>query len=132
MTGAIVATSIVFFPAAPLFLFMKGKEITIPKGTEVTAYVNGDFSVKATAPTTVAPQQGITVPETATLVVDSVPTGSDITVDGKYAGSTPSTLRLPPGDHVVRIEKTGFKPWQRTVSFNAGSNVSISPTLDNN
>ena len=32
MTGAIVATSIVFFPAAPLFLFIKGKDITIPQG----------------------------------------------------------------------------------------------------
>jgi|SRR4051812_40470779 hypothetical protein len=46
MTGAIVATSIVFFPAAPLFLFMKGKEITIPKGTEITAYVNGDIKLE--------------------------------------------------------------------------------------
>ncbi len=43
MTGAIVATSIVFFPAAPFFLFMKGKDITIPKGTEITAYINGDI-----------------------------------------------------------------------------------------
>lgn len=34
MTGAMVATSIVFFPAAPLFLFMHGKDLTIPKGTE--------------------------------------------------------------------------------------------------
>src|SRR5262249_45756315 len=42
MTGAIVATSIVFFPAAPFFLFMHGKDITIPKGTEITAYVAGD------------------------------------------------------------------------------------------
>ncbi len=42
MTGAIVATSIVFFPAAPAFLFVKGKDITIPKGTEITAYVNGE------------------------------------------------------------------------------------------
>ena len=45
MTGAIVATSIVFFPAAPLFLFMHGKDITIPKGTEITAYVNGDIAL---------------------------------------------------------------------------------------
>src|SRR5262249_19662541 len=45
MTGAIVATSIVFFPAAPLFLFMKGKDITIPKGTEITAYINGDIEL---------------------------------------------------------------------------------------
>src|SRR6266404_6332651 len=42
MTGAIVATSIVFFPAAPFFLFMHGKYITIPKGTEITAYVAAD------------------------------------------------------------------------------------------
>ena len=52
MTGAIVATSIVFFPAAPLFLFVHGKDITIPSGTEITAYVNGDtvFSPPGQAP----------------------------------------------------------------------------------
>lgn len=45
MTGAIVVTSLLFFPAAPLFLFVKGKDITIPKGTEITAYVNGDITL---------------------------------------------------------------------------------------
>src|SRR5258708_35843595 len=40
MTGAMIGTAIVFFPAAPLFLFMHGKDITIPKGTEITPYVN--------------------------------------------------------------------------------------------
>ena len=43
MTGAIVGTAIVFFPAAPLFLLMHGKDITIPKGTEITAYINGEI-----------------------------------------------------------------------------------------
>ena len=33
MTGAMVGTAIVFFPAAPLFLFMHGKDMNIPKGT---------------------------------------------------------------------------------------------------
>ena len=47
MTGAIVATAIVFFPAAPLFLLIKGKDITIPKGTEITAYINGDVPLDA-------------------------------------------------------------------------------------
>jgi hypothetical protein len=47
MTGAIVASSILFFPAAPFFLLMKGKDIAIPKGTEVTAYVNGDITLDA-------------------------------------------------------------------------------------
>jgi hypothetical protein len=43
MTGGMVATAIVFFPAAPFFLFMHGKDVTIPKGTEITAYVNGEI-----------------------------------------------------------------------------------------
>jgi hypothetical protein len=42
MVGAMVATSLVLWPAAPLFLFMHGKDITIPKGTPITAYVEGD------------------------------------------------------------------------------------------
>ena len=45
MVGGMVATGIVFFPAAPFFLFMHGKDITIPKGTEITAYVNGDMKL---------------------------------------------------------------------------------------
>jgi hypothetical protein len=45
MTGAIVATSIIFFPAAPLFLFMKGKDITIPQGHEITVYSNSEYKV---------------------------------------------------------------------------------------
>jgi hypothetical protein len=51
MTGAMVATGIVFFPAAPLFLFMHGKDITIPKGHEVTVYTNTDLDLsKVKAP----------------------------------------------------------------------------------
>jgi hypothetical protein len=42
MTGAIVATSLILWPAAPFFLFMHGKDITIPKGTALTAFVQGD------------------------------------------------------------------------------------------
>jgi hypothetical protein len=33
MTGAMVATGILFFPAAPLFFFMHVKDVNIPKGT---------------------------------------------------------------------------------------------------
>ena len=39
MVGAMVATSLVVWPAAPLFLFMHGKDIDIPKGAPITAYV---------------------------------------------------------------------------------------------
>lgn len=42
MKGAKVATSLVVWPAAPFFPFVHGKEIVIPKGTEIRAYVNGN------------------------------------------------------------------------------------------
>jgi hypothetical protein len=45
MTGAMVATAIVVWPAAPFFLFMHGKDSTMPKGTEITAYVNGEIKL---------------------------------------------------------------------------------------
>jgi hypothetical protein len=47
MTGAIVATSLVLWPAAPFFLFMHGKDINIPKGTQITAFVQGDVRLDA-------------------------------------------------------------------------------------
>jgi hypothetical protein len=140
MTGAMVGTAIVFFPAAPLFLFMHGKDITIPKGTEVTAYVNGDipldplkFQTKANAATDAAqvqPGQNTNIPDICTVDVKSSPDGADITVDDKYMGSTPSTLKLPAGDHKVKVEKTGFKSWERTLTVSAGATATVNPTLE--
>jgi hypothetical protein len=45
MVGAMVATSLVVWPAAPLFLLMHGKDVTIPKGTNVSAFVQGDITL---------------------------------------------------------------------------------------
>ena len=68
--------------------------------------------------------------ELTRVTVNSAPDGADVTVDGKFAGSTPSTLRLVPGDHSVSVEKSGFKPWQRKVTLTAGSSPTISATLE--
>jgi len=35
MAGGMVATSLIVWPVAPVFLLMHGKDVTIPKGTEV-------------------------------------------------------------------------------------------------
>jgi hypothetical protein len=68
--------------------------------------------------------------ESTTVTVNSTPDGADVTVDGTFVGSTPSTLRLAPGDHSVSVEKSGFKPWQRKVTLTAGSSPTISATLE--
>ncbi len=123
MTGAMVATSIVFFPAAPLFLFMHGKDITIPKGTEITAYINGDTRLDQ------AKFQGVktdsAVPAVATAAaaqidIASTPLGADIEIDGKFVGSTPSSVNVAPGDHDVVVKKSGFAVWDRKVTVSSG------------
>ena len=124
MTGAMVATGIVFFPAAPLFLFMHGKDITIPKGTEITAYINGDtrldeakFQPPNSAPRGMSPTPG---PAEAQLEIVSTPPGADIEVDGKFVGNTPSSIGVAPGDHDIAIKKNGFVPWERKITVSAG------------
>jgi PEGA domain len=152
ITGAIVATSIVFFPAAPLFLLVHGKDITIPKGSEITAYINGDIPLdpkKFATQTAVSPEAGATtVQPTAdaapaqngnglsapfsTVEIKSTPDGAEITVDEKFMGSTPSSLRLAAGDHKIRLEKSGFKTWERTltVGVGAGATATVDPALE--
>lgn len=132
MTGAMVGTAIVFFPAAPLFLFMHGKDITIPKGTEITAYVSGDtrldqakFQSNGTPPANAA--AGLSI-ETALLDVVSTPSGADIEIDGKFVGSTPSSLNVAPGDHEIAVKKAGFMDWNRKVTVSSG-HINISAEL---
>src|SRR5260370_28793314 len=113
MTGVMIGTAIVFFPAAPLFLFMHGKDITIPKGTEVTAYINGDipldparFKAQAkAADQSATPAQGADS-TLSSVDVKSTPDGAEITVDDKYMSSTPSVLKLSAGDHKINLEKS--------------------------
>jgi hypothetical protein len=141
MTGALVATSILFFPAAPFFLFMKGKNIIVPKGTEITAYVAADtpldrekFVNTQIASSTVSDAQSQPgMAETkafSTVIVKSSPDGAEITISGKYVGSTPSTLQLEPGEHTIVLEKSGYKSWQRTVAVNSGGSITVDATLE--
>lgn len=126
MTGAMVGTAIVFWPAAPFFLFMKGKDITVPKGHEVTVYVNGDQQIDMARLMQnqmgqSASAAGMGGMSGTVLAVASMPAGADIEVDGAYVGSTPSSINIASGDHHVVIKKSGYRPWQRRIRASGGS-----------
>jgi hypothetical protein len=53
----------------------------------------------------------------------STPSGADITVDGKYVGSTPSEIAVSVGTHVVTISLPGFAEWKRDLAIMPGSGV---------
>ncbi|MBI1749035.1 MAG: PEGA domain-containing protein [Acidobacteria bacterium] len=138
MTGAIVAAGILFFPAAPFFLFMHGKDISIPKGTEITAYINGNIQLDAAKlqekliPPQVAPAANPTAAQASTdaqLEITSTPAGAEIEIDGTFVGNTPSTISVSPGDHVIMIKKSGYKLFEKKLKTTTGK-VSITAALE--
>jgi PEGA domain len=150
MGGAMVGTAIVFWPVAPVFLLMHGKDVKIPKGTEITAYVNGDtvFPVAGTPPPapaeTAAPAPQVTAaPEpssadtappgddaaAAQLTLTSTPDGAEVEVDGEFVGSTPSTIPIATGEHTVRVSKRGFRPYEKRLRIVGGA-ITLHADLD--
>ena len=139
MTAGMVGTAIVFFPAAPLLLFIHGKDITIPKGTEVTAFVAGDMHLEMakfspteapTAPTAAAS----TAPAMVGVLVESSVPGADIEVDGAFVGNTPSTVSVTPGQHTFVVKKKTYADWTRSMNVAATGvrlNASWKPSLRN-
>jgi hypothetical protein len=131
MTVGIVASGILFFPIAPLFLFMHGKDITIPKGTGVPTFINGNFALDMTKFKPDAPVQVTAETQAsnnAEIAVSSTPAGADIELDGTFVGSTPSTIGATVGDHTITLKKSGFTPWERKIKVSGGQ-IQISADL---
>ena len=108
-------------PAAPLFLFMHGKSVDIPKGTEVIAFVQGDMKLEMAkfAPVPAADATATTAAASGLTIDASVP-NCDIEVDGSFVGNTPSTLNLAPGKHDIVVKKAGYKDWTRSMTVSSG------------
>jgi hypothetical protein len=122
MTGAMVATGILFFPAAPLFLFMHGKDITIPKGHEITVYTNTDFDlskskgiglanaavgapITAGAPLESKPASGTPLTNADVLKLKGVGLGDQVIIDKIKASR--AEYRLDVND-IVELKQAGL------------------------
>ncbi len=46
---------------------------------------------------------------TGSTTIASVPAGARVEVDGRPVGATPVTVHLPPGEHALRLERTGYE-----------------------
>jgi hypothetical protein len=58
---------------------------------------------------------------TSTVRVSSSPPGANIFIDEDFVGTTPSTINVTAGKHVVTVKKSGFQDWICAVSFSGGS-----------
>lgn len=135
MTAGIVVTALIVWPAAPFFLFMHGKDVTIPKGTEITAYTNGAMELDPakfmpTTPATSAVVAAATSDSASgRLEITSNPTGAEISIDGNFVGDTPSETNVPAGSHTVTVIKKGYKTWERKLAVSGGK-VTVAADLE--
>lgn len=131
MTGAMVGTAIVFWPAAPFFLFMHGKDITVPKGHEFNVYSSGAVTLNAAAAVQGGTPSGshVAAGTTALLAVSSTPNGAEIQIDSVFVGSTPSSVPVALGSHTITVRKPGYSAWERTIQVNGGT-VNVAADLN--
>ena len=115
---------------------MHGKDTSIPKGTEITAYVNGDmkldlakFQPAQPTPATAAVNPAPATAAQVQLQVTSTPDGADIEIDGGFVGDTPSTVGVAPGQRQLSVKKTGFKTWERKITVSSGQ-VNVNAVLE--
>ena len=132
-TGLLTAgAAVVFWPAAPVFLLMKGKDVTVNRGTVFEVFTDQKYTLRKTAavtsngalPAPSAPSGG----EPARLTITSVPAGADIHLDGSFVGNTPAVVPVAQGAHKIVVGKEG-KSWERDLQVHAGSSVSLVAVL---
>jgi hypothetical protein len=133
-TGIITAgVAVVFWPAAPVVLLMKGKDVTVNKGVVFDTFTDQDHVLASAG----APAAGNAITAgvksqpngSASVTITSDVPGADIEVDGGYVGSTPTTLMLPAGPHQVAVHK-GASQWQRSLQVTANSQVTVNATVE--
>ena len=85
-----------------------GQDASITQGTDLITYINGNQPLDVT-------RLRAAGGPTTEVKVSSTPSNAEVTVDGHVAGSTPYTLRVTSGDHIVMVRMAGFQPWQQKV-----------------
>ena len=68
-------------------------------------------------------------PQTVKCSFTSTPAGAEVTVDGRFAGSTPSVLALGAGNHVVVVSMRGCAQWKRDLAVSSGSELTVNAIL---
>jgi len=90
----------------------------------ITVALTTDGAVPPAAP-------AVTERGTAPLRVESRPSGARVFLDGKLVGTTPlSVAEVGAGEHAVRLELEGYKPWTFSARILAGEPNRVAASLE--
>jgi ribosomal protein S28E/S33 len=141
-TGVLTAgAAVLFWPAAPAFLLIKGKDVTLNKGMIFDTFTDQDHAMNAAAQVPAAAGNkallaaatpgtgaGAAPSGSASITITSDKPGADIEVDGAFVGSTPTTIPIASGTHQIAV-RSSTSVWQRNLQVIAGSSVTLTAQL---
>jgi len=93
------------------------------KAVESTSRPGEHDPPPAPAPAPLPPTMGV-------VTVRSTPYLSEVFVDGESMGYTPAKVSLLPGKHTFRVEKGGFRPWNKEITITVGSELTLDASLE--
>ena len=95
---------------------------------EATAAKDEPFAPLKPPPPPPPPDSAATE-QKAVLEIASNPSGADIELDGAFSGNSPSSIGVAPGDHTIRLSKSGYKDWERLIRVSSGR-VTVAAELE--
>ena len=69
--------------------------------------------------------------DAATVAISSSDSGADIEINGNFVGSTPTAIKLAPGQYTVAVRR-GTQVWQRVLQVTAGSTITLNAVFEQN
>lgn len=64
-----------------------------------------------------------------TIIIQGMPIGADVAIDGERAGTLPFSEPLPAGPHKVRVTREGYRPFEQEAVIAGGQTTVIRPNL---
>jgi len=65
------------------------------------------------------------------IEIDTRPPGARVRLDNRDVGVSPLVLGdVPEGDHTIRLELAGFRPWETKVTIKAGTRQRLAASLE--
>jgi hypothetical protein len=109
--------------SAPLTVAEKDREF-VPMGIATTVTKNTESQAEA------QPPSKSDTAGAGSIVVSSTPDAAEVFVDGAFVGNATATLKLPAGQHSIKVVLAGYKDWAKDLTVLANSELKLNAALE--
>lgn len=117
-------------PRKQLYTYVPEAKGSTPQPVAAGAARTNTTPMEAAGQASTAVPPALSTREMVKCSFTSTPPGAEISLDGRYIGSTPSELSVSTGNHVVVVSMPGFAQWNRELTVSPGSELTVNAVLE--